>query len=251
MAGPRALITPGWPGERHEHTPEPMHIKSLNPQKSLVEQVYEQILSAICDGALAPGERIIQDELALTLKVSRQPVMTALAQLRQQGFLIESGRRGLQVAPVDLSRFDAIYELRSALEPLAASLAARRATDDQIAVAERLIEHGKQVASTNDPAAMLQADVAFHEWIYKASGNALIVESMESNWQHLRRAMGEVLRHPSLAHVVWDEHAAILHAIASRDEARAADAIRDHVSHAYARVGELLACGQAQPDSRP
>ena len=218
-----------------------MHLKSLNPQKSLVERVYEQILGAICERALAPGDRIIQDELALSLRVSRQPVMTALAQLKQQGFLIERGRRGLQVAPVDLSRFDAIYELRSALEPLAASLAARRATDEQIAAAETLIEHGKQVAAANDPTAMLLADVAFHEWVYRASGNPLIVESMESNWQHLRRAMGEVLRHPSLAHVVWDEHAAILNAIASRDEARAAQAIKDHVTHAYARVTELLA----------
>lgn len=228
-----------------------MHIKSLNPQKSLVEQVYEQILGAICDGALAPGERIIQDELALTLKVSRQPVMTALAQLRQQGFLIESGRRGLQVAPVDPSRFDAIYELRSALEPLAASLAARRATDEQIAVAERLIAHGKQVATTNDPAAMLQADVAFHEWIYNASGNRLIVESMESNWQHLRRAMGEVLRHPSLAQRVWDEHAAILDAIASRDEERATLSIKEHVTQAHARVTELLADNEAVAASAP
>lgn len=218
-----------------------MDIKSLNPQKSLVEQVYEQILDAICNGALAPGDRIIQDELAETLKVSRQPVMTALAQLRQQGFLVERGRRGLQVAPVDQSRFDAIYELRSALEPLAASLAASRATDAQLAAAELIIERGKQVAASNDPTAMLLADVAFHEWVYKASGNPLIVESMESNWQHLRRAMGEVLRHPSLAHVVWDEHAAILEAITHRDEARAARLIKDHVTQAHARVGELLA----------
>ena len=217
-----------------------MDIKSLNPQKSLVEQVYEQILDAICNGSLPAGDRIIQDELADSLKVSRQPVMTALAQLRQQGFLVERGRRGLQVAPVDLTRFDAIYELRSALEPLAASLAASRATDDQLAAAELIIERGKQVATSNDPTAMLLADVAFHEWVYKASGNPLIVESMESNWQHLRRAMGEVLRHPSLAHVVWDEHAAILNAIASRDADRAAQAIKDHVSHAYARVSELL-----------
>ena len=63
--------------------------------------------------------------------------------------------------------------------------------------------------------------------------------------------MGEVLRHPSLAHVVWDEHASILDAIASRDADRAAQAIKDHVSHAYSRVGELLNREARYPDGRP
>ena len=91
-------------------------MESLKPPRSLVEQAYERILDAICDGSLAPGARVTQDELAARLAVSRQPVMTALGLLRQQGFLVEHGRRGLQVAPVDRVRFDAIYQFRSAIE---------------------------------------------------------------------------------------------------------------------------------------
>ncbi|GMV48180.1 MAG: putative transcriptional regulator, GntR family protein [Pseudomonadota bacterium] len=218
-----------------------MPIESLKPRKTLVEQAYARILDAICDGALAPGERVTQDELAARLEVSRQPVMTALGLLRQQGFLVEHGRRGLQVAPVDRARFEAIYEFRSALEPLAASLAAARATPAQIERARAIVAHGRKVAAAGDAAAALQADVDFHAWVYAASGNPLIVEAMQTHWQHLRRAMGEVLRRPALARKVWSEHADVLDAIAAGDAERAARTIAQHVRTARERVGAELA----------
>ncbi len=218
-------------------------MESLRRPKTLVDQVYERILDAISDGDLAPGDPVTQDELASRLQVSRQPVLTALAQLKQQGFLVERGRRGLQVAPVDKDRFDAIYELRSALEPLAASLSAARAGDDQIAVGRTIVARGRQAVGSGDARAALRADVDFHEWIYRASGNPLVVQSMQAHWQHLRRSMGEVLRHPELARRVWDEHAAVLDAIDRGDAAQAARTISDHITNAHSRVGGLL--GQA------
>ena len=217
-----------------------MSIESLKPQKTLVEQVYERILGAICDGALGPGERVTQDELAARLQVSRQPVMTALGRLRQQGFLVERGRRGLQVAAVDRAHFNAIYELRTALDPLAASLAAGRASPEQVEQGRALLQRGRAAAASGDAAAALQSDVDFHAWVYETSGNPLIVQSMGTHWQHLRRAMGEVLRRPQLARVVWSEHADILEAIAAGDAARAANAIGAHVGTARERVAAEL-----------
>lgn len=222
-----------------------VELQSLKPQKTLVEQAYERILDAICEGTLAPGERVTQDELAARLQVSRQPVMTALGLLRQQGFLVEHGRRGLQVAPADRARFDAIYQFRSAIEPLAAALAAAHATPAQLAEGRRLVAHGRRVAAAGDAAAALQADVDFHRWIYATSGNPLIVESMQTHWNHLRRSMGEVLRRPRYVQKVWKEHAAILDAIAARDGDAAARAIAEHVRVAHERVGAELPVADA------
>lgn len=219
-------------------------MESLKPPRTLVEQAYERILDAICDGSLAPGARVTQDELAARLAVSRQPVMTALGLLKQQGFLVEHGRRGLQVAPVDRARFDAIYQFRSAIEPLAAALAAGHATRAQLAHGRELIAHGRRVAAAGDAHAALQADVDFHRWIYEASGNPLIVESMATHWQHLRRSMGEVLQRPRFARGVWKEHAAILDAIAAGDGAGAAQAIAEHVRVAHERVGTELGAAE-------
>ncbi len=221
-----------------------MTIGSLAPQKTLVERVYDTILDAICDGSLAAGTRVTQDDLAARLQVSRQPVMTALGILRQQGFLVEHGRRGLRVAPVDRARFDAIYEFREAVEPLAAALAARRISAAQLGRARALVAEGKQVAAAGDAKATLQADVDFHSLIYEASGNPLIVESMQTHWQHLRRSMGEVLRRPRFTQKVWKEHAAIVEAIAAGDAQKAAHLIGTHVREAHERVGAELAAAE-------
>jgi DNA-binding GntR family transcriptional regulator len=219
-------------------------MESLKPQKTLVERVYESILDAICDGSLPAGTRVTQDELAARLEVSRQPVMTALGLLKQQGFLVERGRRGLQVAPADRARFDAIYEFRSAIEPLAASLAARRRTAEWLSQARALVAQGKRVAAAGDAAATLQADVEFHSLIYSASGNLLIIESMQTHWQHLRRSMGEVLQRPRFTQKVWKEHEEIVEAIAAGDGALAARLIDEHVRDAHERVGAELAAGE-------
>ena len=216
-------------------------MESLKPQKTLVEQVYDRILDAICEGSLPAGARVTQDELAAQLQVSRQPVMSALGLLRQQGFLVEHGRRGLQVAPVDRSHFEAIYELRSVLEPWAAGLAAERMTPELLAKGRALVEQGKRVAAAGDAHATLQADIDFHSFIYEASGNPLVLESMQLHWQHLRRSMGAVLQRPRFTEKVWREHSAILQAIAAGDRKNASRLIADHVREARERVGAELA----------
>ena len=233
-------------------------MQSLKPQPTLVEQVYETILDAICDGTLRAGERVRQHEIAARLNVSRQPVMSALGLLKAQGFLIEHGRRGLQVAPADRARFDAIYQFRAAVEPLAAALAAARMTAALLAEGRALVAQGRRVAAAGDALATLQADVDFHGFIYEASGNPLIVETMRLHWQHLRRSMGEVLRRPRFTQRVWREHAAILDALAGHDAEGAARLIRAHVEGAHQRVREELAqqdaaaSGQrAQPPPQP
>lgn len=223
-----------------------MPMQSLKPHKTLVERVYESILDAICDGSLAAGARVTQDELAARLHVSRQPVMTALGLLRQQGFLTEHGRRGLSVAAADRARFDAIYEFRAAVEPLAASLAAARISREQLARARALVAEGRRVAAAGDARAVLQADVDFHSLIYEASGNPLIIGAMQTHWQHLRRSMGEVLQRPRFTQKVWKEHAAIVDAIATGDADEAARLIGAHVREAHERVGAELAAAERE-----
>ena len=98
-------------------------MKSLIAPKTLVDQAYAVILDAISDGTLKPGERLTQDSVAQRLNVSRQPIHNALLVLKAQGFVREAGRRGLAVAPLDPELFEAIYQFRSAIEPLAVRLA--------------------------------------------------------------------------------------------------------------------------------
>src|SRR5436190_22698720 len=102
----------------------------LDPLPNLIDQVYARILEAIIDRTLLPGQRITQNELAERLGVSRQPVSQALHLLHRQGLLVESGRRGFEVTQLDPVRIRQLYEVRSAIDALAARLAAGRVRSD-------------------------------------------------------------------------------------------------------------------------
>ncbi len=212
-------------------------LESLAPPKSLVDQVYEVILDALCDGTFKPGERLTQESIAARLNVSRQPVTHALAVLKAQGFLAQ-GRQGLTVTAVDPDFFEAIYQIRSAVEPLAVKLATPRLTKESIARGRALIEYGRKLVAAGDSRASLQADIDFHSFIYDLSGNPLIAETMRLHWRHLRRAMGEVLRHPGTSISVWKEHGRILEEMIRGDGDAAAELMRRHLVEAYERTGK-------------
>lgn len=211
-------------------------MESLEPAKSLVDQAYEVILDALSDGTFKPGERLTQEDIAARLNVSRQPVTHALAVLKAQGFLTQSGRRGLTVTSVEPEFFEAIYQIRSAVEPLAVRLATPRLTKQAILHGRSLVEHGRNLVVAGDSRATLQADMDFHSFIYDLSGNPLIGETMRLHWRHLRRAMGEVLRYPGMSISVWQEHGRILEAMIRGDADGAAELMRRHLIDAYERV---------------
>ena len=215
-------------------------MQSLQPTPTIVEQVYRTILDAICDGRLAPGERLTQESVAAKLAVSRQPVGQALLLLKQQKFVSEAGRRGLMVAPLDRDFMRSIYELRLGIEPLAATLAARRASGNDVARGEAIIAEGKAAVRDNSITALIAADMRFHMFLYELSGNGLFVEMMEELWNHLRRAMREVLQHREYRKAIWIEHEQILRAVTRRDGDAAAALVRAHLEHAAVNVQLVL-----------
>ena len=190
----------------------------------LTDQVYQRLLTAICDGDLAPGARLTQEELAATLDVSRQPVLQALRMLKKDGFVVDAGRRGLMVLPLGARSISHVYEVRCALDGLAARQAALSKTGIDLSV----IAEGRKAVKGSRIGAMIDADMQFHNLIYSASGNPLIAESASHHWRHIRRAMGVVLQQAGVRDTVWDEHEAILQAINRGDADRAERLARTH-----------------------
>ena len=211
-------------------------MESLQPTKSLVQKTYEALLNEICTGALEPGMRLAQDDLAEQLDVSRQPVNGAIAMLKSQGFVIETGRRGVIVAPIEDGHFEAIYQFRSAVEPLAVELATPRMTKESIVRGRKIISRGKNFVQTGNAPAVLQADMDFHALIHQLSGNAIIVETMHLNWRHLQRSMSKVLQFPGMSIHVWKEHQKIFEAMISGNAGEATVLMRTHIMHAPKRI---------------
>lgn len=201
-----------------------MSLKKIPARTDYVDAVYNSLLDAISAGKLAPGERITQEDLAERLNVSRSPVLQALRLLKKDGLLEEAPGRGLVVTRLDPVRIGQLYQVRGALDALAARLAAQR----QASIPLSLIERGRQAAAGSDVNALIDADMAFHKAIYEASGNPLIVETAAMHWLHLRRVMGAVLQRQVGRSSIWDEHAAILKAIREGDADRAAALSEKH-----------------------
>jgi DNA-binding GntR family transcriptional regulator len=173
---------------------------------------------------LAPGERITQEDLAEKLNVSRSPVLQALRLLKKDGLLEEAPGRGLVVTMLDPIRIGHLYQVRGALDALAARLAAQNRAN----IPAVLIERGRKAAAGTGVNALIDADMAFHKAIYEASGNPLIVENAMLHWIHVRRVMGAVLQRQLGRTGIWDEHAAIAKAIQEGDADRAAALSEKH-----------------------
>lgn len=203
---------------------------------SLADQVYASILEAISSGQIPPGERLNQDELAATLKVSRQPVTQALGVLKMQEFVQDAGRRGLVVAPLRKGFFESLYQLRESLDPMAARLAARHHKQLSRDAAERIMAAGRQALASGAVAELTSADMAFHMWLYESAGNPLLAEMLRMYWHHLRRAMMVVVGPARDRRRVWQEHAAIVEAVLKGDEKRAESLSLKHIQGAAQRV---------------
>ena len=128
-------------------------MRAFLPEPDLSERIHDAVLEAICSGELKAGTRLTQEELAQKFGVSRQPVLQAMMLLRREGFLIEAGRKGVQVAPLDMQQVRNLYVVRAALDGAAARLAAANYTRDLAYRGRLLLDVGRRaVASGNVPA---------------------------------------------------------------------------------------------------
>jgi DNA-binding GntR family transcriptional regulator len=219
-------------------------MKALVAQPNLVEQVRDAILEEIASGALAPGERIIQEQVAQALGVSRQPVQQALVLLRNQGVLQDAPGRGLLVAPLDPDHVGQMYDLRGVIEGLAARRAAERGAERAARAGPALIEAGRRAVAAGSVARMIAADIRFHEFVHELSGNPLVATVLETHLTYTQRVMGEVLVRDETPRDIWDQHEAILDRIAAGDGERAEALMRAHLDRA---AGFVVARLRAPP----
>lgn len=212
----------------------------FSAEPDLSERIHDALVDAICSGEYKPGARITQEELAERFGVSRQPVLQAMMLLRREGFLVEAGRKGVCVAPLDTQQARNLYIVRAALDGAAARLAAGRYTPELARRGRLLLDVGRRAAASGHVANAIEADIDFHLFIYEASGNPLLAETAQPHWQHLRRVMAAVLGEDDLRINVWGEHEGILRALEAGDAREAEALIRDHAEQAADMLAERL-----------
>ncbi|ETX27823.1 GntR family transcriptional regulator [Roseivivax isoporae] len=226
-------------------------MKPLVNAPSRTEQVYHAIRESICDCSLEPGMHLVQEDLAGTLGVSRQPVQQAMLLLKNDGLVVESGGRGLFVAPIDRESMEHHYQIRLVLDQLAVRLVAERSRQDAAFKArlrregDAILAIGKGAEQAGSAAEAVRHDVQFHSFIYDMAGNPLIRPTAESHWLFLRRIMIGVLLHAARGPLVWAQHEHILDLLVAGEVDRAVTLATDHVLGAQQALIEAMEAGKA------
>lgn len=207
-----------------------MHNTGNEIKMSTPRDAYSMILEAIDVGTYRPGDRLVESELADRFGVSRTPIREALQRLETQSLLSRDGR-SLIVASLDHNQMAELYAVRTELEGLAARLAARHATDEEILVLKAMVEEDR--ALIDDPSALSRANRRFHKQIHLASHNRYLVQQLDLVHRSMALMATTSLAAEGRGAVALGEHDAIVTAIAERREEDAYKALRAHISEAF------------------
>ncbi|TWO73181.1 GntR family transcriptional regulator [Caenimonas sedimenti] len=204
-------------------------MRTQEVQPRLVVLVQDAILADIAAGKLPPGTRIAEDRIARDLGVAPRPVHQAVLVLRRLGVLCDASGEGLEVAPMNADHVRDMFEVRAVLEGLAFRQAALRNANRAATEGPSYIAAGRRAEASGQVADMIEADMAFHDFIYALSGNQLIAPAVEAHWTDLQRVMGDALMPGSHPGDLWDQHEAMLWAVATGDADDAERLARAHV----------------------
>ncbi|MFF5478712.1 GntR family transcriptional regulator [Streptomyces sp. NPDC012935] len=195
------------------------------PLGAVRERVLATLRQDIIAGRLRPGDRLVERELAERLGVSRVPVREAIRALVAEGFVqFESARRTVvrRLTPADVKE---LFELREALEVYAAGLAASRATPEDLAEVEGLLDQAATATEAGDAEAITDVNSRLHDRIVAMAGNTLLIEALEPVAGRLRWMTRRNEEWPQLL----VEHRELYEAIASGDPNRARAHALTHV----------------------
>jgi DNA-binding GntR family transcriptional regulator len=192
---------------------------------------YTRVRELILSGELEPGAVINQAILARQIGISTTPLREALKRLKQQGLVELDAHRDARVTPLDPEEARDLLEVRRALDPLAASLAADRRTKQDVAEMRAALE-GLEALASNPTVQQLVAHRRFHAAIYRASHNARLAETLDGLWDtadRYRRHSLQVERSAEEIATKANEHTLLFEAIVEGDGATAADVMRAHI----------------------
>lgn len=202
----------------------------MKETKTVQKDAYMLILDAIDHGTYRPGDRLVENELAERFGVSRTPIREALQRLETQSLLTRDGR-SLIVASLDHNQMAELYAVRTELEGLAAQLAARHATDEEMRVLRDMVDEDR--ALVDSPNALAQANRRFHHQIHLASHNRFLVQQLNLVHQSMALMATTSLAAKGRSSKALDEHDMIVRAIEARDELKAREALKAHISKAF------------------
>jgi DNA-binding GntR family transcriptional regulator len=198
----------------------------------LRQAVLDELRRSIIGGIYRPGDRLLEEDLASALEVSRNPVREALQALAVEGFVELEPRRGARVATVTGKRAEELFEIREPLEGLVAQLAARRRTPRQLEQLEEIVAAGLEAAEAGRVGELPGLNRRFHRLLAEAADNRLLAETLQRMSHLVEWVYSFRVRQRSAGS--WHEHGAIIEAVAAQDGSTALALASAHIANARA-----------------
>lgn len=202
---------------------------------SLADQVFEHIEKDILSGEYQRGEIITESKLSAELGVSRTPIREALRRLSQEHLIEESGK-GSVVIGISEKDLDDIFLIRKQLECMAASMAAKNHTPEQLAELKEILELQEFYVAKADTDHVKYMDNKFHRILYKLTGSTVFYDTLVPLHKKIQKYRKASLQSGSRAEASVLEHRKIYEAIASCDEKLAYKTVLEHIENAYNHI---------------
>ena len=219
---------------------EPKFEVKMDEFLPLRDVVFNTLRQAILRGELKPGERLMEIQLANRLGVSRTPIREAIRKLELEGLVLMIPRKGAEVAEITEKNMLDVLEVRRALEELAVKLACERITEEEIQELKDAADAFQKILSEKDITKIAEADEAFHDVIFKSTGNDRLIQLLNSLREQMYRYRLEYLKREEYHPQLLEEHQQIIDRITRKDQSEAAELIDRHIGNQVDVMLEMI-----------
>lgn len=213
---------------------------NMNAYLPLRDVVFHTLREAILKGELKPGERLMELQLAAKLGVSRTPIREAIRMLEQEGLAVTIPRKGAEVAKMTEKDMEDVLQVREALDELAASIACEQISEEELEELRQTMREFEEHTKSGNLKMIAEADVKFHDIIYKATGNPKLVSMVSNLREQMYRYRVEYLKDEKNYPVLVKEHSEIVEGLSRKNKEMVTDAMHNHVKNQVTAVKEMI-----------
>ena len=213
---------------------------NMNEYLPLRDVVFNTLRQAILKGELAPGERLMEIQLAEKLGVSRTPIREAIRKLELEGLVLMIPRKGAEVAKISEKSLRDVLEVRRSLEELAIELACQRMSEDDMAELERMQGNFKSAIDRGEAMSIAQSDEQYHDVIYQGTRNDKLVQMLGNLREQMYRYRVEYLKRDGVFPQLIAEHEAIIRHIENNEKEKATEVMCRHIDNQVEAVIDVI-----------
>jgi len=216
-------------------------------KKSLREEVYESLKKSILHGKIKAGQRLIEEQFAHQIGISRTPVREAFHKLERDELVTRLPKGGFAVRKFTKEDVEEIFGIRSALESYAAYLATLHITPDKISILEKKVDESEDALKSGDTDKVVQAHTEFHNLLYKTCKSKKLAEMINNFSDYFYRYRSALLQTKGGFHYSLEDHRQMLAAMKKKNPALVERLVRKHLARGKEIVMKEIDEGRMVP----